>query len=82
MPGSGIGLTVASYLLSQGWMVVISDKDAVVGEKAAAELGCKFFAADITNYDQLAQAFALTWQQYHRLDFGADTFLSLSQLLC
>jgi hypothetical protein len=55
-------------------MVVISDKDAVVGEKAAAELGCKFFAADITNYDQLAQAFALTWQQYHRLDFGADTF--------
>jgi NAD(P)-dependent dehydrogenase (short-subunit alcohol dehydrogenase family) len=82
MPGSGIGLAVASYLLSQGWLVVISDKDAVAGEKAAAELGCKFFAADITNYDQLAQAFALTWQQYHRLDFGAYAFLSFSQLLC
>ncbi|KAG9801561.1 hypothetical protein KCU68_g22853, partial [Aureobasidium melanogenum] len=67
---SGMGLATGKYLLKQGWKLTIVDMNVEVGEKLASELGALFVKADVTVYDDIANAFARSWKEYGRLDFG------------
>ncbi|KAG9665042.1 hypothetical protein KCU98_g5838, partial [Aureobasidium melanogenum] len=66
---SGMGLATGKYLLKQGWKLTIVDMNVEVGEKLASELGALFVKADVTVYDDIANAFARSWKEYGRLDF-------------
>jgi 15-hydroxyprostaglandin dehydrogenase (NAD) len=68
---SGVGLAVAKSLLSDGWNVVGLDWN----EEASAEAmrgahGLAIYQADVSDYPELAAAFARTWKRYGQLDFG------------
>lgn len=65
-----MGLATGKYLLKQGWKLTIVDMNVEVGEKLASELGALFVKADVTVYEDLANAFARSWKEYGRLDFG------------
>ncbi|HEY7176040.1 MAG TPA: SDR family NAD(P)-dependent oxidoreductase [Micromonosporaceae bacterium] len=54
--GSGLGLATATALVARGASVVIADLESSPGEKAAADVGARFVAADVTNEDQMAAA--------------------------
>lgn len=64
-----MGLAVAKSLLCQGWNVAIVDY-AASGSQIGKDIGATFFQADVSNYDQLGEAFEQTWDTYKRLDFG------------
>lgn len=65
-----MGLAAATSLSKQGWKVSIVDLNTEAGEAAASQLGGLFTQANITVYTELASAFARTWKEYGRLDFG------------
>ena len=45
--GSGIGLATVQRLAGDGAQVIVVDRDATAGEKAAADIGGRFVAADV-----------------------------------
>ncbi|HVJ97246.1 MAG TPA: SDR family NAD(P)-dependent oxidoreductase [Acidimicrobiia bacterium] len=55
---SGMGEATARRLADAGATVVVLDRDAVKGEKVAAELGGRFVAADITDEAEVTAATA------------------------
>ncbi|TLD28386.1 hypothetical protein PspLS_04091 [Pyricularia sp. CBS 133598] len=70
---SGIGLHLAEHLLSKGWRVAISARQAQRGEEAARALdptgnNVLFVKCDVTSYEQQAAAFLAVWQRWGRLD--------------
>ncbi|KAF2102909.1 3-beta-hydroxysteroid dehydrogenase [Rhizodiscina lignyota] len=85
---SGMGLEVARSLSSEGWRLSILDMNQESGEKVAKSLDAKFYKVNVTNYDELADAFEATWQEHGRLDFvfanagiaGDESFYSHPEL--
>jgi len=55
---AGIGRAVAQRCLQQDWDVCLVDRDEQQLEQAAADLGCRSQAADVTDPEQLAAAYA------------------------
>lgn len=53
---SGLGLATATELVRRGAHVVIADLPSSPGEKAAAELGARFVAADVVDEGQMSAA--------------------------
>ncbi|KAF2267660.1 15-hydroxyprostaglandin dehydrogenase [Lojkania enalia] len=70
--GSGIGLAVATHLISKGYKVVIADLNPTTGAEAAKSLGpdAKFIQTDVASYGSQARLFkqAYEWGG-NRLDF-------------
>ncbi|KAF2466730.1 15-hydroxyprostaglandin dehydrogenase [Lindgomyces ingoldianus] len=70
--GSGIGLAVATHLVSKGYKVVIAEMNAATGSAAAESLGpdAKFIQTDVSSYLAQARLFkeAYEWGG-NRLDF-------------
>ncbi|KAJ9651279.1 hypothetical protein H2198_009433 [Neophaeococcomyces mojaviensis] len=74
---SGMGLSVATHLVSQGWNVCIVDFNETSGQEVAERLGkqaqgqdhVQFVKVDVTDYEQQAKAFVETWARWGRLDF-------------
>ena len=54
--GSGIGLATVRRFAAEGASVVAVDVDVAAGEKAAAEAGGLFVAADVTEPEEVARA--------------------------
>lgn len=75
-----MGLATAKSLASQGWKVVIADVNRKQGAGAASELDGLFAECDVTKYDSVSKAFAQTWDEYGRLDFGMKLALVLLNL--
>ncbi|OQV04118.1 hypothetical protein CLAIMM_09057 isoform 1 [Cladophialophora immunda] len=67
---SGMGLAVVESLVDRGWGVTIVDKDGSAGEQVAKRLGAQvmFLEANVTSYEEQAQAFTATWRRWNRLD--------------
>src|SRR4051794_31127807 len=57
--GSGIGLAVATHLVSKGYKVVIADLNPKTGEEAAKSLGpdARFIQCDVASYPAQARLF-------------------------
>jgi NAD(P)-dependent dehydrogenase (short-subunit alcohol dehydrogenase family) len=68
---SGIGLATAEALAQRGgWQLFLVDKDAGRGRAAANKIPrASFFAADVTDYGSLAEAFRAIFESSQRLDF-------------
>ncbi|WP_017622388.1 3-oxoacyl-ACP reductase [Nocardiopsis chromatogenes] len=66
--GSGIGKASALRLADEGANVVVVDLDRDAGEAAAKEAGGRYVAADVTDSDQVAAAFAEARQAYGSVD--------------
>jgi NAD(P)-dependent dehydrogenase (short-subunit alcohol dehydrogenase family) len=66
--GSGIGLATVRRFAAEGASVVCADVDAVSGEAAAAEVGGKFIAVDVTSEDDVKALFVSTVEIYGGLD--------------
>ncbi|MDA2808742.1 3-oxoacyl-ACP reductase [Nocardiopsis suaedae] len=66
--GSGIGKASALRLADEGANVVVVDLDRDAGEAAAKEAGGRYVAADVTDADQVAAAFAEAKEAYGSVD--------------
>lgn len=66
--GSGIGKASALRLAEEGANVVVVDLDREAGGQAAKEVGGRYVAADVTDGDQVAAAFAEANQAYGSVD--------------
>ncbi|WP_017557718.1 3-oxoacyl-ACP reductase [Nocardiopsis baichengensis] len=66
--GSGIGKATALRLAEEGANVVVVDLDREAGEQAAKEVGGRYVAADVTDGDQVAAAFAEANRAYGSVD--------------
>jgi NAD(P)-dependent dehydrogenase (short-subunit alcohol dehydrogenase family) len=66
--GSGIGLATVRRFAAEGASVVCADVDAAAGEAAAAEVGVKFIAVDVTAEDEVKALFATTVEAFGGLD--------------
>ncbi|WP_017541451.1 3-oxoacyl-ACP reductase [Nocardiopsis halophila] len=66
--GSGIGKASALRLAEEGANVVVVDLDREAGEQAAKEVGGRYVAADVTDGDQVAAAFAEANRDYGSVD--------------
>jgi NAD(P)-dependent dehydrogenase (short-subunit alcohol dehydrogenase family) len=66
--GSGIGLATVRRFAAEGASVVCADVDPVSGEAAAAEVGGKFIAVDVTSEDDVKALFASTVETFGGLD--------------
>ena len=66
--GSGIGLASARRLAAEGARVVIADLDPTTGTAAAAEVDGLFVAVDVSDADQVEHLFAVTEEQFGRVD--------------
>ena len=70
--GSGIGLAVATHLISKGFKVVIADMNPKTGAEAASNLGADsiFIQTDVSDYKSQARLFkqAYEWGG-NRVDF-------------
>jgi NAD(P)-dependent dehydrogenase (short-subunit alcohol dehydrogenase family) len=67
---SGIGLATARAVLGKGSKVLITDKNVVLGEKVAAELGpdVLFKPADQTKPDEMIAAVEAAYEKWGRID--------------
>jgi len=65
--GSGIGLATARRFAAEGAQVVCVDLDEEAGAKAAAEVGGLFVHADVTDENQVRDAFGRAVAQYGRV---------------
>jgi NAD(P)-dependent dehydrogenase (short-subunit alcohol dehydrogenase family) len=66
--GSGIGLATVRRFAAEGATVVCADIDTAAGEAAAAEVGGKFIAVDVTSEDDVKALFATTVEAFSGLD--------------
>lgn len=69
---SGIGRAAAQAFVGRGYATALVDRDAGLGERAAAELRergeCMFIACDVTDDEAVRRAVAATVERYGRLD--------------
>ncbi|GLZ76388.1 3-oxoacyl-ACP reductase [Actinorhabdospora filicis] len=65
---SGIGLATVRRFRDEGATVVLVDVDEKAGAKAAAEVGGRFIAADVTSEEQVEGVFAATVEAFGRVD--------------
>lgn len=68
---SGMGLAVAKDLAAKNWNLVILDANENSISSVQKDFDpsrTTFIAADVTNYESQAKAFAQTWDKWHRLD--------------
>ncbi|KAF3927985.1 hypothetical protein ABW20_dc0110256 [Dactylellina cionopaga] len=70
---SGIGLALATDLVSKNWNVVIADINPQTGEAAAKQLGSSavFHITDVSSWDSQLSLFKSTLEKFGRLDFFA-----------
>ena len=71
--GGGIGEGIAKRLAAEGAKLIVNDINAALGEKVVAEIvaaggTASFFAADVTQSDQVKALVAAAVQRYGRLD--------------
>jgi NAD(P)-dependent dehydrogenase (short-subunit alcohol dehydrogenase family) len=66
--GSGIGLATVRRFTAEGAKVVCADVDEVSGQAAAAEVGGKFIAVDVTSEENVRSLFAETVETFGGLD--------------
>jgi NAD(P)-dependent dehydrogenase (short-subunit alcohol dehydrogenase family) len=66
--GSGIGLATVRRFTTEGAKVVCADVDEASGQAAAAEVGGKFIAVDVTSEDNVRALFAETVETFGTLD--------------
>lgn len=68
---SGMGLSVVKELVRRGWNVLVLDLNEEAGQKQKDRLGnqVSFKKTDVTDYEQLSEAFVETWKKHSRLDF-------------
>ena len=64
----GLGQSIASKLIAQGAVVVITDLDDTRGNAVAEELGCRFFKADVSQADDWAALVDMLNADYQGLD--------------
>lgn len=66
----GVGLGIATWLLCDGWQVVIADLDRARGPKVAQVLGenALFIAMDVADEEQVAEGVAEVLGRFGRLD--------------
>jgi len=65
---SGLGLAIAERLLLEGAVVILTDIDALAGQRAASELGCTFFHQDVADENSWHELMADTLELHGRLD--------------
>ena len=67
---SGIGAALTELLVKNGWSVVGFDLSKAHGDKMSdkARAAFTFMQCDVTDYDQLAKAFAATFAKFGRID--------------
>ncbi len=66
--GQGIGLAISRRLAAQGACVVIVQRNAEVGARAAGELGGTFIQADVSNRAEVERMLAEVLERYGRVD--------------
>jgi NAD(P)-dependent dehydrogenase (short-subunit alcohol dehydrogenase family) len=66
--GSGIGLATVRRFAAEGAQVVCADVDEASGKAAAAEIGGKFIAVDVTSEDNVRALFDETVETFGGLD--------------
>lgn len=66
--GSGVGKASVLRLADEGANVVVVDRDRDAGEEAAKEAGGRYVAADVTDEEQVAAAFAEAEAAYGSVD--------------
>src|SRR6202167_2571115 len=66
--GSGIGLATVRRFTAEGAKVVCADVDEVSGQAAAADVGGKFIAVDVTSEESVRSLFAETVESFGGLD--------------
>lgn len=68
----GIGQAISRRLVTQGWAVLIADRDEPTGQQAAADLAaqgrCAFVRCDVADEDEVNGAVAAAVAQFGRLD--------------
>jgi len=64
----GIGRAIAAAFVEAGADVVICSRHESEGAATAEELGCRFVATDVREYDQVASLVEQTVEQFGRLD--------------
>jgi len=65
---TGIGKATAAKYLEYGADVVIANRSADAGQKAAEELDCDFTKCDVAEYEQLEALVEATVEKYGQLD--------------
>lgn len=65
---NGIGQACATRFISEGATVAIVDRDRMAGERASAEIGARFLAADVANKREVDAAVAAFAADVGRID--------------
>lgn len=65
---NGIGLACATRFIAEGATVAIVDRDRAAGERASAEIGARFLAADVANKREVDAAVAAFAADAGRID--------------
>ena len=79
-----MGLSTVKHFYQKGWKIAILDLNEKSGNEIVGNLGenAIFFKVDVSDYEQLADAFAKTWGKWHRLDMVyANAVCSISRFL-
>jgi NAD(P)-dependent dehydrogenase (short-subunit alcohol dehydrogenase family) len=66
--GSGFGYGIAKKFVEEGANVIIAELSQQSGEKAAAELNCKFVLTDVTRRESWQALLQATLDAYGKLD--------------
>ncbi|KAF4159986.1 hypothetical protein CNMCM6936_004169 [Aspergillus lentulus] len=66
--GSGFGYGIAKKFVEEGANVIIAELSQQSGEKAAAELNCKFVLTDVTRRESWQELLQATLDAYGKLD--------------
>lgn len=67
---SGIGLATARRMRAEGARIVVGDRDAAAGERAAADLDGLFIEVDVTDREQVDRLFDEAAAQYGSVDIA------------